>query len=80
MKTNETTTEVRLLKCSKIKDGKRFDNIYLQINGGHPIAIKLAFDNFKVKNLLLAVATPCEIRQTTIVREVADPIKPDEVF
>lgn len=60
---------IRLLKCSKVKDGKRYDNLYIQVRDGNPIAIKPTFDNFKVKNLLLAIATPCEIKQTTIVRE-----------
>lgn len=64
------TPSIRLLKNSKVKDGKRYDNLYLQVRDGNPIAIKLSFDNFKVKNMLLAIATPCEIKQTTIVREL----------
>lgn len=66
----EKALSIRLLKNSKVKDGKRYDNLYLQVRDGNPIAIKLSFDNFKVKNMLLAIATPCEIRQTTIVREL----------
>lgn len=67
------TSEVRLLKACKIgKDGKRFYNLYLQVNGGNPIAINLSFPekDYKKKNLLLAVALPCEIRTQTLVREV----------
>lgn len=64
------TPTIRLLKCSKVKDGKRYDNLYLQVRDGNPIAIRLSFDSFKVKNMLLAIATPCEIKQTTIVRDL----------
>lgn len=77
--TNQTTNvekretpQIRLLKCSRQKNGKRFDNLYLQINNGNPIAIRLSFDNFKVKNMLLANATPCEIQNVTLVRETSE--------
>ena len=77
--TNQTTNaearetpKIRLLKCSRVKDGKRFDNLYLQVNDGNPIAIRLSFDNFKVKNMLLANATPCEIKNVTLVRETKE--------
>lgn len=62
--------QFRLLKASRTYKGKRYDNLYLQIDGGSPVGITIQPFNFKVKNFLLAVATDCEIRQTTIVREV----------
>ena len=67
------TAEIKLLKTTKVTpDGHRFHNLYLQVNGGNPIAIKLSFEDkdYKKKNLLLAVATPCEIKTSTLVREV----------
>lgn len=55
--------DIVLLKRSKTKIGedgqpKVFHNLYLQINGGYPIAIDLPTKlyNPKVKRLLLAVA------------------------
>lgn len=61
--------EVRLLKNSKTKDGYTYHNLYLQIDGGDPIAVRLSFETRKLKNFLLAVATDCEISTKTIVAE-----------
>lgn len=76
------TSEIKLLKTCKVTpEGKRFYNLYLQVNGGNPIAINLSFPekDWKKKNLLLAVATPCEIRTSTLVREI-EPAKGTEDF
>lgn len=69
-----TKTSLRLLKCNKSKNGHIYHNLYLQVNDGNPISIKLTYDNIKVRNLLLAIAEQCEIKTTTIVR----PIKEEE--
>lgn len=58
---------VKLLKNSKTKQGYTYHNLYLQIDGGDPIAIRLSFETRKLKNFLLAIATDCEIRTKTIV-------------
>lgn len=71
--------QIRLLKSSKrTPDGKRFDNLYLQVGDGKyaPIAIQLVRFNPKQKNLLLALATPCEIKRVTLVANLD---KPQEV-
>lgn len=59
--------EIKLLKNSRTKDGYTFHNLYLRIDGGEPIAIKLSFETRKLKNFLLACADDCEIRTQTIV-------------
>lgn len=63
--------EIKLLKNSKTKNGYTYHNLYLQIDGGDPIAIKLSFETRKLKNFVLAMATDCEIRTQTIVSEKA---------
>lgn len=59
--------EIRLLKNSRTKDGYTYHNLYLVVDGGEPVAIRLSFENRKLKNFLLAVAEDCEIRTQTIV-------------
>ena len=66
--TKPSTPKIELLKTSKVKDGHRYDNLYLRVNDGNPIAIKLTFNDFRVKCMLLANATPCEIKNVTLVR------------
>lgn len=61
--------EIRLLKNSKTKNGYTYHNLYLQIDGGDPIAIKLSFETRKLKNFVLACATDCEIKTQTIVSD-----------
>lgn len=64
--------EVKLLKNSKTKNGYTYHNLYLQIDGGDPIAIKLSFETRKLKNFVLAMATDCEIRTQTLVKPRED--------
>lgn len=64
--------EIKLLKNSKTKNGYTYHNLYLQIDGGDPIAIKLSFETRKLKNFVLAMATDCEITTKTIVAEKAE--------
>lgn len=64
--------EIKLLKNSRNKNGYTFHNLYLQIDGGEPIAIKLSFETRKLKNFLLACSQDCEIRTQTIVSVKGD--------
>lgn len=64
--------EVKLLKNSRTKNGYTYHNLYLQIDGGDPIAIKLSFETRKLKNFVLAMAKDCEITTKTIVAEKAE--------
>lgn len=54
---------VRLLKSTKVKDGKTYHNLHIQLGEGSPIAIDLVHYNFKVKGLLLANAIPFEVER-----------------
>lgn len=58
---------VKLLKSKKVKDGKTYNNLYLQFGDGNPIAIELVHWNFKVRNLLLAQATDFEVSRVVKV-------------
>ena len=58
--------EVRLLKCTRRKGDKRYDNLYLQIENGAPIEIQLAHFNPKLKNFLLANAIDADIRSVVV--------------
>lgn len=57
---SKESLSVRLLKNTKVINGKKYNNLYVQLGEGNPIEIKLAFYNFKVQNLLLANATDFE--------------------
>lgn len=59
--------KLELLKCSRVKNERRYDNLFLRIDGGQPIEIQLARWNPKIKNFLLANATNADIRTQTIV-------------
>lgn len=62
---------VKLLKMTKKKDGKTYHNLYIQVSPeGFPIQIQLSYFNYKLKNLLLAIATDAEIKQYTQVSEI----------
>lgn len=52
---------VRLLKQKKVKDGKTYNNLYIQFGDGQPIAVELVHWNPKIKNLCLANAYDFEI-------------------
>lgn len=56
---------VRLLKNTKVINGRKYPNLYVQIGEGLPIEVKMAFYNYKVYSFLLANATDFE-RSTTI--------------
>lgn len=60
---------VRLLKNTKVKDGKTYHNLFVQLDDGNPIAIDLVHYNGKVKCLLLANAYDFETSTTTKVVE-----------
>lgn len=76
MKTQKTynnygNSMVKLLKNTKRKDGKVYHNLYIQASPeGFPIQIDLKYFNFKLKNLLLAIAEDCEIKQYVQVSSV----------
>lgn len=56
---------IELLKNRK----NGFDNLYLRIDGGYPVQVKLSFWNAKVMRFLLAKATPVEFSKSIDVRE-----------
>lgn len=61
---------VKLLKNTIKKEGRTYHNIYIQVSPeGDPIQIDLKFWNYKVKNLLLAIATDCEITRSVKVSD-----------
>lgn len=67
-----------LLKSRAVKDGKTFDNLYIMVGDGQkfaPIAIQLVRWNPKQKNLLLAIAKPCEIKRVTLVSDLDNPTR-----
>lgn len=65
--------KIELLKSVSIskKTGKKFVNLYLRVNGGSPILIDCIFPsgkfNGKIRGLLLAVATECNISNVVVV-------------
>lgn len=62
-----------LKNTRRTPDGKKFDNLYLQIGESGkfaPLGIQLVKFNPKQKNLLLALAKPCEIRRVTLVSDL----------
>lgn len=61
--------KVRLLKNVKVKDGKTYHNLFVQLDNGSPIAIDLVHFNAKVKCLLLANAYDFETSTITQVKE-----------
>lgn len=68
---NYGNSMVKLLKQTIKKDGKTYHNLFVQVSpDGDPIAIDLKFFNYKIKNLLLAIASPCEIKKFVKVSEV----------
>ena len=71
----ENPKSVRLLKTKKVKGDKTYNNLYIQIGDGNPIAIELVHWNYKVRNLLLANATDFEISR---VLQVSTEGKADE--
>jgi hypothetical protein len=75
---NRKKASVRLLKSANIKNGKKYYNLYLQLDEGSPIQIQLVFFNPNIKNLLLANAYDCEIqRNTNIVVADDNGVVPD---
>lgn len=69
---------IRLLKQTRHVNGKRYDNLFLQIDMGNPVAIQLARFSMPLKNFLLAIAEDCEIRQVVFVAgDDHRPQKPD---
>lgn len=69
--------EIKLLKNSRQKNGYTYHNLYIQVDGGEPIAVKAVFETRKLKNFLLAIATDCEITTKTIVAERGE-VRQDE--
>lgn len=68
---NYGNSMVKLLKNTTKKGDKTYHNLYIQLSPeGDPIAIDLKFFNYKIKNLLLANATECEIKRFVKVSDV----------